>query len=201
MDETFLRQLTTLHESGLHLLASPSAAADAVEIDDELISRRPDAGAASLRLRDRRYLSHARSRGYGRARFERPRLHHSRKRRADVGERGKLIELLNEMGYDAGRQRIVLNRYTTHARESQGRRTWLASWVATSTTCCRLIGRSSCRPILRPFALRLDILRWTEPRRLLGSIESIPTTAVAASSSMATANGRPRIATDEEPEA
>jgi len=39
LDESLLRQLTTAHECGLHLLAAPASALDAAEIDDEMMAR------------------------------------------------------------------------------------------------------------------------------------------------------------------
>ena len=67
LDETLLRQLAVPHTSGLHLLAAPADAVEAAEIDDEIISRAAHARPADLRLRDRRYLSHARPRDGRRA--------------------------------------------------------------------------------------------------------------------------------------
>ena len=39
LDVTMLRQMVTTHESGLHLLAAPSDAVEALQVDDEVISR------------------------------------------------------------------------------------------------------------------------------------------------------------------
>ena len=39
LDETLLRQLTVLHSCGLHLLAAPTDAVEAAEIDDESLTR------------------------------------------------------------------------------------------------------------------------------------------------------------------
>jgi len=39
LDETMLRQMVTVHESGLHLLAAPADAVEAAAVDDELMSR------------------------------------------------------------------------------------------------------------------------------------------------------------------
>ena len=39
LDELLLRELTTAHSSGLDLLAAPKAAIDAIDIDDEIMSR------------------------------------------------------------------------------------------------------------------------------------------------------------------
>jgi pilus assembly protein CpaE len=115
LDETLLRQLATVHPSGLHLLASPACATDAAEIDDELISRVLTLGRraydfvivdtfpmldrvvmSALDLSDRVYIV-----------LENvvPTLQSG----------GRLIELLDGMSYDRSRQRVVLNRYTTGA--------------------------------------------------------------------------------------
>ncbi len=39
LDVTMLRQMVTTHESGLHLLAAPADAVEAIQVDDEVISR------------------------------------------------------------------------------------------------------------------------------------------------------------------
>jgi pilus assembly protein CpaE len=39
LDDQLFRQLTTVHESGLHLMAAPESAIEAAEIDDEFIAR------------------------------------------------------------------------------------------------------------------------------------------------------------------
>ena len=39
LDEMLIRQLATVHESGLHLLAAPSNALEGSEVNDDLISR------------------------------------------------------------------------------------------------------------------------------------------------------------------
>jgi pilus assembly protein CpaE len=39
LDETLLRQLATVHASGLHLLAAPGDAVGAAEVTDEAMSR------------------------------------------------------------------------------------------------------------------------------------------------------------------
>jgi pilus assembly protein CpaE len=115
LDETLLRQLATPHPSGLHLLASPATAADAAEIDDEFISR---------------VLTLAR-RAYDLVIVDTfPMLDRVVMAVLDLSDRVyivlenvvptllsgvKLIELLDGMGYDASRQRVVLNRYSTSA--------------------------------------------------------------------------------------
>lgn len=113
IDEVLLRQLVVTHPCGLDLLAAPSGAVEAAEIDDEgmtgivMLARRTydyvivdtfpvfdRIVMALLDLADRAYLT-----------FENvvPTL---------LGA-VKFIELLNSLSYAAERQRIVLNRYTT----------------------------------------------------------------------------------------
>jgi pilus assembly protein CpaE len=111
LDETLLRQLATVHPSGLHLLAAPSTAVEGAEIDDEIIAH---------------VLTLAR-RAYDFVIVDTfPLLDRVVMAALDVSDRiyialenvvptlvsgAKLVELLDGMGYDRSRQRIVLNRY------------------------------------------------------------------------------------------
>lgn len=113
LDETLLRQLATVHPTGLHLLSAPNHAADAAEIDDELVSR---------------VLTLAR-RAYDFVIVDTfPMLDRVVMAALDLSDRvyivlenvvptlqggAKLIELLDGLGYDRTRQRLVLNRYAT----------------------------------------------------------------------------------------
>jgi pilus assembly protein CpaE len=111
LDEMFLRQLTAVHESGLHLLAAPRDAIEAAEVDDESISRIITLARRSydyvivdtfplfdrvviaiLDLSDRAYIV-----------LENvvPTL---------LGA-AKLLELLAGLGFPPGRQRVIVNRY------------------------------------------------------------------------------------------
>jgi pilus assembly protein CpaE len=111
LDETLIRQLATPHACGLHLLAAPQNAVDAAEIDDEVISRVLTLARraydfvivdtfplldrvvmAVLDLSDRVYLI-------------------TENVVPTLLSTAKLVELLNGLGFDATRQRIVLNRY------------------------------------------------------------------------------------------
>ncbi len=112
LDETLLSQLAVPHECGLHLLAAPNDAVEGAQIDDDLIARVVTLGRRAyeyvivdsyplldrvmmsvLDLCDRAYL---------------------------VGESvvptvlglAKLVKLLDNLGFPADRQRVVLNRYT-----------------------------------------------------------------------------------------
>jgi pilus assembly protein CpaE len=115
LDETLLRQLATAHDSGLHLLAAPEDAVAGSQIDDDLIARVITLARraydyvivdsyplldrvmmSTLDLSDRAYL---------------------------VGESvvptvlglAKLVQLLDNLGFPADRQRIILNRFTNSA--------------------------------------------------------------------------------------
>lgn len=110
LDETFLRQLTVQHESGLELLAAPANAMDACEVTDEVISR-------VLTLAARTYdqvivdtfpvfdrivvsvLDHS-DRAYIVLENVVPAL---------LGAT-KLLQLLDSLGFPRDRQRMVLNR-------------------------------------------------------------------------------------------
>jgi pilus assembly protein CpaE len=113
LDETFLRQLTVQHESGLHLLAAPNTAVEAAEVDDESISRVITLArraydfvivdtfplfdrvvVAVLDLSERAYIV---------TENVVPTL---------LGA-AKLIELLAGLGFPIERQKLVLNRYAS----------------------------------------------------------------------------------------
>jgi pilus assembly protein CpaE len=115
LDETLLRQLATVHPSGLHLLASPAAATDAAEIDDELVSRVLTLGRRAYEfvivdtfpMLDRVVMS---------ALDLSDRVYIVLENVVPTLQSGvKLIELLDGMSYDRSRQRVVLNRYATGA--------------------------------------------------------------------------------------
>ena len=115
LDETLLRQLATVHPSGLHLLASPAAATDAAEIDDELVSRILTLGRRAYEfvivdtfpMLDRVVMS---------ALDLSDRVYIVLENVVPTLQSGvKLIELLDGMNYDRTRQRVVLNRYATGA--------------------------------------------------------------------------------------
>lgn len=113
LDETLLRQVATVHSSGLHLLAAPAGAVEAAEIDDESVIRLLTLARraydfvvidtfpmidrvvlAVLDLSDRAYVV-----------LENvvPTL---------LGAM-KFVELLDGLGFERSRQRIVLNRFTS----------------------------------------------------------------------------------------
>ena len=113
LDETLVRELTTPHASGLAVLAAPSDPVDAAEIDDETLSRLITLarraydyvvvdtfplldrnGMAVLDLSDRAYVV---------VENVVPTL---------LGA-AKFLELLDGLNFDASRQRVVINRYTT----------------------------------------------------------------------------------------
>jgi pilus assembly protein CpaE len=115
LDETLIRELATAHDCGLHLLAAPASAVEGAEIDDEMVSRVltlarraydfvivdtfplvDRVNMAVLDLSDRVYIV-------------------LENVVPTLASGVKLIELLNSLGYDARRQRIVLNRYSTAA--------------------------------------------------------------------------------------
>jgi pilus assembly protein CpaE len=115
LDETFLRQLAAVHESGLHLLAAPHTAIDAAEVDDEAIAR-----VLTLARRTYDYVIVDTF----------PLLDRVVVAVLDLSERAyivlegvvptllggaKLIELLDGLGFPVERQRLVLNRYASVA--------------------------------------------------------------------------------------
>jgi pilus assembly protein CpaE len=115
LDETFVRQLATPHQSGLHLLAAPHSAVEATEVDDESIAQ---------------VITLAR-RAYDFVIVDTfPLLDRVVVAVLDLSERAyivmenvvptllgaaKLIELLAGLGFPQDRQRIALNRYTSVA--------------------------------------------------------------------------------------
>jgi pilus assembly protein CpaE len=111
LDETFLRQLTARHESGLHLLAAPPTAVEAAEVDDDALARVITLARRAydlvvidtFPLFDRVVLAtlDLSSRAYLVTENVVPTL---------LGA-AKLIELLAGLGFPAERQRIVVNRY------------------------------------------------------------------------------------------
>jgi pilus assembly protein CpaE len=111
LDEMLLRQLTTQHASGLHLLAAPDRAVEGIKIDDDTISR---------------VLTLAR-RAYDFVIVDTfPMLDRVMMSVLDLSDMSyliienvvptvlsgaKLMELLDSMGFDPAQQRVVLNRY------------------------------------------------------------------------------------------
>ena len=115
LDEMLIRQLATVHSSGLHLLAAPSDALEGTEIDDDLISR-------VLTLSRRAYdfvivdtfplfdavvmaVVDASDVAYIVLENVVPTL---------LGVT-KLLSLLDSVGYPRERQRVVINRYANHS--------------------------------------------------------------------------------------
>jgi len=112
LDPTLLRQLATPHDCGLHLLAAPRDALDAAEIDDESMSR-----IVTLARRTYDFVIVDTFPMFDRVMVA----------VLDLSDRAflilesvvptllggvKLVELLDGLGYPAGRTRVVLNRYT-----------------------------------------------------------------------------------------
>ena len=113
LDETLLRQVATVHSSGLHLLAAPSGAVEAAEIDDEFVIR---------------LLTLAR-RAYDFVVVDTfPMIDRVMLAVLDLSDRAyvvvenvvptllgaiKFVELLDGLGVDRSRQRVVLNRFTS----------------------------------------------------------------------------------------
>ena len=113
LDETLLRQVATVHSSGLHLLAAPSGAVEAAEIDDESVIR---------------LLTLAR-RAYDFVVVDTfPMIDRVMLAVLDLSDRAyvvvenvvptllgaiKFVELLDGLGVDRARQRVVLNRFTS----------------------------------------------------------------------------------------
>ncbi len=115
LDEMLIRQLATVHSSGLHLLAAPSDAMEGAEINDDLISR-------VLTLSRRAYdyvivdtfplfdsvvmaVVDASDLAYIVLENVVPTL---------LGV-AKLLGLLDAVGFPRERQRVVINRYTSHS--------------------------------------------------------------------------------------
>jgi pilus assembly protein CpaE len=115
LDEMLIRQLATVHSSGLHLLAAPSSALEGSEVNDDLISR-------VLTLSRRAYdyvivdtfplfdavvmaVVDASDVAYIVLENVVPTL---------LGAT-KLLSLLDSVGFPRDRQRIVINRYATHS--------------------------------------------------------------------------------------
>jgi pilus assembly protein CpaE len=113
LDETLLRQVAIVHSSGLHLLAAPSGAVEAAEIDDEFVIR---------------LLTLAR-RAYDFVVVDTfPMIDRVMLAVLDLSDRAyvvvenvvptllgaiKFVELLDGLGVDRSRQRVVLNRFTS----------------------------------------------------------------------------------------
>jgi pilus assembly protein CpaE len=113
LDETLLRQVATVHSSGLHLLAAPQGAVEAAEIDDESVIR---------------LLTLAR-RAYDFVVVDTfPMIDRVMLAVLDLSDRAyvvvenvvptllgaiKFVELLDGLGVDRTRQRVVLNRFTS----------------------------------------------------------------------------------------
>jgi len=113
LDEILLRQLNVPHSSGLHLLAAPSSAVEAAEIDDEILSR-----VITLARRTYDFVIVDTF----------PMLDRAIVAVLDHSDRAyivlenvvptvlggvKFLEVLKGLGVTAERQRVVLNRYTT----------------------------------------------------------------------------------------
>jgi pilus assembly protein CpaE len=113
LDETFLRQLAAPHDCGLHLLAAPANAVEAAEIDDNL--------AARLLTLARRAYDYVVVDTF-------PLLDRIVMAILDLSDLtyivlesivptilgvDKLLALLDSMGYDRERQRVVINRYSS----------------------------------------------------------------------------------------
>jgi pilus assembly protein CpaE len=115
LDEMLIRQLATVHSSGLHLLAAPSNALEGSEVNDDLISR-------VLTLARRAYdyvivdtfplfdavvmaVVDASDMAYIVLENVVPTL---------LGAT-KLLSLLDSIGFQRERQRVVINRYATHS--------------------------------------------------------------------------------------
>ncbi|ADB15869.1 response regulator receiver protein [Pirellula staleyi DSM 6068] len=111
LDEMFLRQLTAVHESGLHVLAAPRDAIEAAEVDDESISRIITLGRRSydfvivdtFPLFDRVVIAilDLSDRAYVVLENVVPTL---------LGA-AKLLELLGGLGFPKERQRVIVNRF------------------------------------------------------------------------------------------
>jgi pilus assembly protein CpaE len=115
LDEVLIRQLATPHDSGLHLLAAPADALEAAEVDEEVMSR---------------VLTLAR-RAYDYVLVDSfPMLDQVMIAVLDLSDHvylvlesvvptilgaGKLVEVLDNLGYDRERQRVVVNRYSGSA--------------------------------------------------------------------------------------
>ncbi len=113
LDETLLRQTATVHESGLHLLAAPPGAVEATEIDDESVIR---------------LLTLAR-RAYDFVVVDTfPMIDRVMLAVLDLSDRAyvvvenvvptligmvKFVDLLDGLGVNRTRQRVVLNRFTS----------------------------------------------------------------------------------------
>ena len=113
VDETLLRQIAAVHSSGLHLLAAPAGAVEAAEIDDEAVAR--------LLTLARRTYDFVVVDTF-------PMLDRVMLAVIDFSDRVyvvlenvvptlqgavKFVKLLDGLGVDRGRQRIVLNRQTS----------------------------------------------------------------------------------------
>jgi len=113
LDETLLRQVATVHFSGLHLLAAPPGAVEAAEIDDESVIR---------------LLTLAR-RAYDFVVVDTfPMIDRVMLAVLDLADRAyvvvenvvptllgavKFVKLLDRLGVERARQRVVLNRFTS----------------------------------------------------------------------------------------
>lgn len=115
LDETLIRELSTPHPSGLHLLAAPDSAVDATSIDDEVMSR--------ILTLARRAFDYVIVDTF-------PMLDRVMMAVLDLSDRSyivienvvptilsgaKLVELLDELNFDASKQRLVINRYSSRA--------------------------------------------------------------------------------------
>ena len=112
LDERLLRELTTAHDSGLHLLAAPSDAMEASELDDAIVSR--------LILLARRCYDYVIIDTF-------PLFDRVSMAILDLSDFAFVVvenvvptlrtvrgffELLDEVGFDRQRQRVLLNRYS-----------------------------------------------------------------------------------------
>ncbi len=146
LDTTLLRQLTVVHPSGLHLLAAPNDAVVAAEIDDALMTQVLTLARraydyvivdtfplfdrivmAVLDLCDRCYIV----------------LENTV---PTVLSGVKYVELLDGLGVEPERQRVILNR-NCQERAIRLRPTWRGGSIARSRTSCRTVARSWPRRI------------------------------------------------------
>lgn len=115
LDEQLLSQMMSVHESGLHLLAAPSSAIDAAEIDDAFLSR--------ILLLARRTYDYVIVDTF-------PLFDRTIMAILDLSDHAIIVvenvvptlqtvrgffELLDEVDFPSSRQRVLLNRYSTRA--------------------------------------------------------------------------------------
>ena len=114
LDDQLFRQLTTVHESGLHLVAAPESAIEAAEIDDEFIAR--------ILLLARRTYDYVVIDTF-------PLFDRTIMAILDLSDAAYVVaenvvptlktvrgffKLLEDVGFDKQKWRIVINRFSTH---------------------------------------------------------------------------------------